>query len=106
VCSVRQKFTGKYTGCQRRLPEQIVFVMVESVGKRRHNCNSCHHSDDGSGKKEMRKRIEEILTDIARAAECRADRHNRCARVWQRQTTAETGDEGICLERKIQLDHK
>jgi len=101
-CSVRQKYTGKYTGCQRRLPEQIVFVMVESVGKRRHNCNSCHHSDDGCGKERCAKN-EEILTDDIRAAECRADGHNRCARVWQRQTTAEFGGEGICLQERFGL---
>jgi len=40
------------------------------------------------GKKEMREK-EEILTDGIHAVECRADRHNRCARVWQRQTTAD-----------------
>jgi hypothetical protein len=54
----------------------------------------------------MRAKDEEILTDSTRAIERRADRHDRCARVWQRQTMAELVIEGICLERKIQLDHK
>lgn len=44
---VRQKYTGKYTGCQRRLPEQIVFVKVESVGKRRHDCKVVIIRNDG-----------------------------------------------------------
>ena len=44
--------------------------------------------------------MEEILTDVTKAVECRAERHSRCARFWQRQTTANSGDERIAAGKK------
>lgn len=44
--------------------------------------------------------IDEILTDTTRAAECRAERHSRCAKFWQRRTTAKSGDERIAAGKK------
>lgn len=45
-------------------------------------------------------KMDEILTDATGAAECRAERHSRCAKFWQRRTTAKSGDERIAAGKK------